>query len=1810
MTQYGQHLYAVPLVQDQSGQFHVDSAPVQVIIVDNDDGSGDDLSVLQVGETFAILIESTPQAVNYVGTAPNGFVGEFGGQYFLLTTSPPAQGATISWAAGDYMLPEGDFVGPVLGSVTGTGHTITLVYDEPLDPGSVPSPSAFEIHVYDPLGDPVPATVTAVAVSGSSVILTIDASIDGNSSFDVGYAPGLSPIRDLAGNVVAAFSQHFDESQAPSLLSVSAGENYLILAFDEPLAAPLPDAGSFEVAIVAPDGSSTPVTVTSVDYGPGSGLVYLSLASALENAGSVKITYTPGANPLQDGAGNDAAAFEQVFAYASALPFEEHNTGAQLVGADTLTITSGMLRYSDAQDGPAAVTYHLAAVPDGAKLLRNGVELVSGATFTQDDIDNGRISYVVVDAQALVHGFAFVVTDSDGNSAAQDSFIISYTPPPNTPPYFGSDPTDGGLGGTVQLAEGATVVLDGDVAIFDAERDAGNGNYAGTSLTLARQGGANGDDAFDFAASAAFTVSGNALFDSQGTRFATIGQHHGMLTISFGSAETPKALVEAVMRSITYDNTSGAPPPSVVIEWAFHDGAFAQNTATGTTTVITDGQAPYEEHNQGATLEEVRYVTITDVMLRYADRQQDSADLLYHIAERPAGSVLLRDGLPLAVGDTFTQADIDAGLITYVVTDAGAQPTGFRFFVTDSEGNASPESSFAVDYNPFFWTATAARFGTDPSNGGLGGTAEFTRGGAAVVLDADVAIFDPDRDSFPPGLQNYAGTSLTLARQGGGVADDVFGFAETAAFTLLGTSLLDSQGVYFATVSQSGGSLTVTFDGAQLLKSSVEAVMRSITYANTSGVTLASVSIEWTLRDNDFFNGAATGITTVTIDEVNQAPTDLDLAATSVAEGSPAGTVVGLLSAVDVDTGQAHGYSLVTGDGDTDNARFRIVGNQLQVAAGANLDFESAAHHSVRIRVTDAGGLAYEKIVTISVGDVNDAPVLAHPLADRTAVEDQPFSFQLASNSFADVDAGDGLTYTATLANGALLPAWLSFDPATRTFSGMPANGDVGMLTVRVTATDRADAAVSDTFAITVGNVNDPPVVVHPLADQTAMEDQPFSFRFASDSFADIDAGDVFTYTATLANGAPLPAWLSFDPATRTFSGMPANGDVGTLTVRVTATDRADAAVADTFAITVHNVNDAPVVAYPLADQMAVEDHPFSFRFAFDSFADVDAGDMLTYTAALANGAPLPAWLGFNAATRTFSGVPANSDVGVLTVRVTATDRADAAVADTFTLTVGNVNNAPIVAHPIADQTATEDQPFSFRIAPDSFADADAGDTLIYAAALANGDPLPAWLSFDPATRTFSGTPANGDIGTLTVRVTATDRANAAVSDIFAITVHNVNDAPVVVHPLADQTATEDQPFSFRFASDSFADVNAGDVLTYMASLADGGPLPAWLSFNAATRNFSGTPGNGDVGALSVTVIARDGGGASISDTFTLTIGNVNDVPTIARPIADQAVIEDQPFSFQIAPDSFADVDAGDTIIYAATLANGDPLPAWLSFDPATRTFSGTPANGDVGTLTVRVTVTDRADAAVSDTFAITVHDVNDAPTGASRVVGILEDTSYAFSASDFSFADLETNAFLGITIVSLSNTGRLTLDGDAVAAGRFIGLDDLDRLAWTAGADVSGTDLHAFAFTVRDDGGTENGGADISVEYTLDFDVAEVVDRFIGTRKTDRLVATDGSDILFGKAGNDWLTGRAGEDQFILRSGDGFDTITDFDAIGADHDVLDLSGLASIRSFRDLKGNHLHREGKHVVIDGLDGDGVMLKNVRIRDLDAHDFLF
>ncbi|TNC63578.1 putative Ig domain-containing protein, partial [Rubellimicrobium roseum] len=118
------------------------------------------------------------------------------------------------------------------------------------------------------------------------------------------------------------------------------------------------------------------------------------------------------------------------------------------------------------------------------------------------------------------------------------------------------------------------------------------------------------------------------------------------------------------------------------------------------------------------------------------------------------------------------------------------------------------------------------------------------------------------------------------------------------------------------------------------------------------------------------------------------------------------------------------------------------------------------------------GLTVYRGNLTVS-GTVNSAPV-AVDITDKALAEDQPFSFQVPA--FTDPN-GNALTYSATLADGAALPSWLTFDATSRTFLGTPPQNFDGDIAVKVTASDGTLTAF-DTFKLDITPVDDAPLAV------------------------------------------------------------------------------------------------------------------------------------------------------------------------------------------------------------------------------------------------------------------------------------------------------------------------------------------------------------------------------------------------------------------------------------------------------------------------------------------------------------------------------------------------------------------------------------------------------------------------------------------------------------------------------------------------------------------------------------------------------------
>ncbi len=398
--------------------------------------------------------------------------------------------------------------------------------------------------------------------------------------------------------------------------------------------------------------------------------------------------------------------------------------------------------------------------------------------------------------------------------------------------------------------------------------------------------------------------------------------------------------------------------------------------------------------------------------------------------------------------------------------------------------------------------------------------------------------------------------------------------------------------------------------------------------------------------------------------------------------------------------------------------------------------------------------------------------------------------------------------------------------------------------------------------------------------------------------------------------------------------------------------------------ISVTNVNDQPITELEITNQETNEDEAFNFSIPNGTFSDEETSP-LSYAAELQSGANLPGWLSLTGDS--FTGTPLNEDVGVLNLRVIASDGELSTTAD-FDLTVINVNDAP-TAGDIEDQSATEDVAFSFDLSG-SFSDPDVGDQLTYSAAEVESTELPSWLSINSSSGELSGTPANADVGSVEIIVTATDASSATASGTVKIEVANANDGPVV-QPIADQNTAEDSPFTFD-VSGLFSDDDTGDVLTYSAKQEDGNDLPSWLTLDSSTGQFSGTPTNENVGTLFVEVTGTDGAGASVSDVFAIEVANVNDAPDIIGSIEAQTAIEGENFSFEIKKDElFADVDSPGISIELKQSDFTD-LPNWLSFDSETGILSGTPSEGDVGELEIRVIASD-GETVTSISFLLTI---------------------------------------------------------------------------------------------------------------------------------------------------------------------------------------------------------------------------------------------
>ena len=226
--------------------------------------------------------------------------------------------------------------------------------------------------------------------------------------------------------------------------------------------------------------------------------------------------------------------------------------------------------------------------------------------------------------------------------------------------------------------------------------------------------------------------------------------------------------------------------------------------------------------------------------------------------------------------------------------------------------------------------------------------------------------------------------------------------------------------------------------------------------------------------------------------------------------------------------------------------------------ASATLSLANAGSSTVEIRASNGSYLGdWQGLTVNAAAAVPVAPKLGTPTANQLWLQGSKVSLTLPVGLFT-APQKLALTYSAT-SSGGDLPAWLTFNAATRTLSAMVPKGALLSVPITITATDTTGLSTSESFVAIVPAAA--PTVAIKEPTQIWTTGSTIADPLPVNSFAD-PQGQVLTLKAALSTGAALPSWLAFTAASGFTGTAPAAQN---LTLKITATDTSGLSVSEVF---------------------------------------------------------------------------------------------------------------------------------------------------------------------------------------------------------------------------------------------------------------------------------------------------------------------------------------------------------------------------------------------------------------------------------------------------------------------------------------------------------------------------------------------------------------------------------------------------------------------------------------------------------------------
>ena len=447
--------------------------------------------------------------------------------------------------------------------------------------------------------------------------------------------------------------------------------------------------------------------------------------------------------------------------------------------SDSMYLSSATVTLDITPDGTAE---NLAADVSGtaivAEVVRQSGRIIVNLSQL-DRLDNyqsvlRKISYIntSVTPSTAIRNISFKVKDGSLDSLTK-TLALSVTTVNNPPTVTFVQPS-------YAVAEQADLNLQA-TGISIADVDAGSG---GVSATL--------------------SVTEGILNVSSGTSGASVSNSaSSSVTINGTLAQINSLLTGTVGATVVYYNGNDAPADNVTLTLAVNDngnsgGPAESGSASRVITVTAVNDPPLLTVNTGLTLYQNDGLTvIASGRLRTLDPDNPAAaTLVYTLTAVPAKGSLKKNATALVVGNTFTQADLDGGMISFTPDGTTNGADSFAFTYTDGTAEAQGPVSFAVTITPAY-TLTVTRAGSGVGSiSATGCTLSWSgdAGSCTVLTDTPITL----SASAEPGSV-FAGWSA-----GTGSASACSG-AGDCSFTLSQVSSLTGTILPLRTVTPSAG---------------------------------------------------------------------------------------------------------------------------------------------------------------------------------------------------------------------------------------------------------------------------------------------------------------------------------------------------------------------------------------------------------------------------------------------------------------------------------------------------------------------------------------------------------------------------------------------------------------------------------------------------------------------------------------------------------------------------------------------------------------------------------------------------------------------------------------------------------------------------------------------------------------------------------------------------------------------------------------------------------------------------------------------